>query len=52
MTNIAVENHHLVDGKSTISMVILHSYVELPEGISKYILNNLPHGIFRRIQYE
>ena len=35
MTNIAMENHHVYwvyHGISTISMVIFHSYVNLPEG--------------------
>ena len=28
----AMENHHFLMGKSTISMVIFNSYVCLPEG--------------------
>ena len=31
---IAMENHHFLMGKSTISMAIFNSYVKLPEGIS------------------
>jgi len=27
-----MENHHAINGKSTISMAILNSYVKLPEG--------------------
>ena len=32
LINIAMENHHFQCAKSTISMVIFHSYVKLPEG--------------------
>ena len=31
MTNIAMENHHCLMGKLTISMVTFHSYVQVPE---------------------
>ena len=37
MTDIAMENHHVLMEKSTISMVIFHSYVKLPEGRWKNI---------------
>ena len=31
-TNIAMENHHAINGKSTISMAIFHCYVSSPDG--------------------
>ena len=34
-----MENHHVLMGKSTISMVMFNGYVELPEGMPHF-----PHG--------
>ena len=38
MTNIAMENHHVE--QSTISTAMFNSYVELPEGMLKSILQS------------
>ena len=33
ITNITMENHHAINGKSTMSMAIFNSYVKLPDGM-------------------
>ena len=47
--NITMENHHAINGKSTISMVIFNSYVKLPEG---KCWGKQTHFIFREVFAE
>ena len=52
MTNVAVENHLIFNGKSTVSMAIFSSYVCLPEG---RLDHDFPHllvaGVWGMIHY-